>query len=82
MISLGGKSYFIESIAISHTMASSKQGQFSKNQLIVLRTGACSSIDLSLVNCPTGVSKIWKYPFNDNKFGQLVSSLDTSTSAF
>jgi len=81
MISLEEKLYCIGSIARSHTMACSKRGLFSKNQLIVSRTGVCSSIDLSLVNCPTGVSTICKYPFSDNKFGQLLSSFDTSISA-
>jgi len=63
------------------TLASSKQGQFSKNQFIVSTVGMCNSIDFSLVNFPTGISKICKYPLSTNKFGQLAKSLATSISA-
>lgn len=64
-----------------NTFASSKQGQFLKNQSIVSTVGICNSIDLSLENCPTGVSKICKYPFSTCKLGQLSSNLATSISA-
>jgi len=62
-------------------LASSKQGQFSKNQLIVSTVGMCNSIDFNLENFPMGISKICKNPLSTNRFGQLARSFATSISA-
>lgn len=60
----------------------SKQGQFARSHSIVGAVGLFSLIDLSLVNWPLGVSKIFTVPSSTRILGQLCTNLAKSTAIF